>query len=189
MWNKCSSVISESLDECVLGSWKLFKDPSIISGRTSDILVDSGGLVLVVLELFQILSTRDETFGMPVLVRRNSEISFSILPAKNLKFKFNVQRDCKSAKCEASGQRLRMQERVESDQIENFIVHLPLDRFFINMHAFHNSHLLRATLPRNLVAPILLFPERQAKHSQLATNLREKVASRKLPAAKKRKRT
>ncbi|KAJ7874105.1 hypothetical protein B0H13DRAFT_1544666, partial [Mycena leptocephala] len=47
-----------------------------------------------------------------------------------------------------------------------------LDRFLINMHAFHNSHLLRATLPRDLVTPILLFPERQA-NSELAANLRE----------------
>ncbi|KAJ7878910.1 hypothetical protein B0H13DRAFT_1527939, partial [Mycena leptocephala] len=58
------------------------------------------------------------------------------------------------------------------------IIHQPLDRFFINMHAFHNSHLLRATLPRDLVTPILLFPERQAKHSELAANLREKQAGR-----------
>ncbi|KAJ7349682.1 hypothetical protein DFH08DRAFT_667969, partial [Mycena albidolilacea] len=183
VWNKCSSVISESLDECLLGSWVFAASPtaadsSIISGRISDILVDSDKVVLVVLELFQILGTRDETFGMPVLVRRDSEITFSIVLAKNIKFKFNVQHDCNSAKCEASGQRLRMQERVESDQIEKYIIHQPLDRFFINMHAFHNSHLLRATLPRELVTPILLFPERQAKHCELAANLREKQASR-----------
>jgi hypothetical protein len=80
-----------------------------------------------------------------------------------------------------------MQERVESDQIEHYIVHEPLDRFFINMHGFHNSHLLRATLPRDLVAPILLFPDRQAKHFELASQLREKVAGRKIALAKKRK--
>ncbi|KAJ6542973.1 hypothetical protein B0H19DRAFT_865265, partial [Mycena capillaripes] len=191
VWNKCSSVISESLDECLLGSWVFAASPtaadsSMISGRISDILVDSGKVVLVVLELFQILGTRDETFGMPVLVRRDSEITFSIVWAKvfiqNIKFKFNVQHDCNSAKCEASGQRLCMQERVESDQIEKYIIHQPLDRFFINMHAFHNSHLLRATLPRDLVTPILLFPEQQAKHFELAANLREKQAGRKAAA-------
>ncbi|KAJ7779048.1 hypothetical protein B0H16DRAFT_1248372, partial [Mycena metata] len=90
-----------------------------------------------------------------------------------IKFKFNAQHDCQSAKCEASGRRLRMQERVESDQVEQFIVHEPLDRFFINIHAFHNSHLLRATLPRDLVAPVPLFPDRQAKHYELAARLRD----------------
>ncbi|KAJ7724641.1 hypothetical protein B0H16DRAFT_1736581 [Mycena metata] len=191
-WNKCSWVISESLDECSLGSWVFATSPtatdsSMISGRISDILVDSANQVLVVLELFQILSARDEKFGMPVLVRRDSEITFSIVVAKNIKFKFNVQHDCTSAKCEASGQRLRMQERVESEQIEHYIIHQPLDRFFINTHAFHNAHLLRATLPRDLVAPVLLFPERQAKHFELAAQLREKVAGRKTALAKKRK--
>ncbi|KAJ7693775.1 hypothetical protein B0H16DRAFT_1848276 [Mycena metata] len=191
-WNKCSFVISESLDECSLGSWVFATSPtdanSIISGRISDILVDPGDEVLVVLELFQVLSARDEIFGMPVLVRRNSEVSFSIVPAKGIKFKFNVQHDCTSAKCEASGQRLRIQERVESDQIEQFIIHEPLDRFFINMHAFHNAHFLRATLPRSLVAHIPLFPDRKAKHLELAAQLRDKVASRKASLARKRKR-
>ncbi|KAJ7162515.1 hypothetical protein C8R46DRAFT_1283536, partial [Mycena filopes] len=151
-WNKCSFVISESLDECSLGSWVFATSPtamdtSMMSGRISDILVDSREQVLVVLELFRVLSVRDEIFGMPVLVRRDSEITFSIVPAKGVKFKFNAQHDCTSAKCEASGQRLRMQERVESEQTEQFIIHKPLDRFFVNTHAFHNSHLLRATLP------------------------------------------
>ncbi|KAJ7364499.1 hypothetical protein DFH08DRAFT_920925 [Mycena albidolilacea] len=189
MWNKCTYVISESLDECLVGSWVFATSPtavdsSTIAGRISDILVDSASLVLVVLERFQVLSARDKTFGMPVLTRRDSEVTYSIVPAKSIKFKFNVQHDCDSAECSATGQRLRMQERVESDQIENYIVHGSLDRFFINMHSFHNAHLLRATLPRDLVAPIPLFSDRQAKHVELATQLREK-ARKKTP--KKRK--
>jgi hypothetical protein len=71
-----------------------------------------------------------------------------------------------------------MQERVESDQIENFIVHEPLDRFIINSHAFHNAHLLRATLPRDLVAPILLFDQRREKHDEFAATLRANWASK-----------
>jgi len=57
-----------------------------ISGRISDILIDPAGVILVVLELFQILSSRDEVYGMPVLVRRDSEVTFSIVPAKVLHF-------------------------------------------------------------------------------------------------------
>jgi hypothetical protein len=50
------------------------------------------------------------------------------------------------------------------------------------MHVFHNSHLLRATLPQNLVTPIPLFPERQAKHSELAARLHNQAVSRKAAA-------
>ncbi|KAJ7770669.1 hypothetical protein B0H16DRAFT_1280404, partial [Mycena metata] len=88
--------------------------------------------------------------------------------------------------CAATGQRLRIQERVESDTMENFIEHNPLDRFIINSHAFHNAHLLRATLPRALLAPILLFDDRQRKHNELADQLRTKRDSQ---PKRKQKRT
>ncbi|KAJ7714591.1 hypothetical protein B0H16DRAFT_1255961, partial [Mycena metata] len=90
-----------------------------------------------------------------------------------LMFKFNAQHDCFTAKCTATGQRLRIQERVDSDTMENFIEHNSLDRFIINSHAFHNAHLLRATLPRELLAPIPLFDDRKGKHDELAAQLRE----------------
>ncbi|KAJ7689562.1 hypothetical protein B0H17DRAFT_1160101 [Mycena rosella] len=194
LWKKCIHVISESLDECFVGSWVFAKSAvatvsGSISGRISDILADSTGMVLVVLELFQICSSRDEVYGMPVLVCRHSEVEFSIVPGKNIKFEFNVQHDCCSAECEATGVRMRMQERVQSDQTENYIIHNNLDRFLINTHAFHNAHLLRATLPRDLVAPIPLFTERRAKHDELAAQLHETLSTRKAAAAaKKRKR-
>ncbi|KAJ6567837.1 hypothetical protein B0H10DRAFT_2168889 [Mycena sp. CBHHK59/15] len=131
-WEKCLHVISESLDECFVGSWVFtlsgIDETSTISGRISNILVDTTGNVVVVVELFQ--------------------ITFSIVPAKvSLRFKFNVQHNCYTAKCEATGEHSRIQECVESDQTENFIVHNSLDRYIINSHAFHNAHLLRATLP------------------------------------------
>ncbi|KAJ7937548.1 hypothetical protein B0H13DRAFT_1852520 [Mycena leptocephala] len=154
-WRKCVYVFSESLDECRVDSWVFPKSPvasedsSTITGRISDILMSPDRGILVVLELFQVLSSRDGVYGMPVLVRQDSKVAYSILAAKNIKFKFNVQHDCYSANCEASGVRLRMQECVESDQTEKYIVHKPLDRFIINTHAFHNAHLLRATLPRD----------------------------------------
>ncbi|KAF7367987.1 hypothetical protein MSAN_00864400 [Mycena sanguinolenta] len=183
MWKKCLHVISESLDECFIDSWvfakSLIPDNSKFTGRISDILVDTAGVVLVVLERFQVLGERDELYGMPALVRRDGEVTFSIVPAKSVMFKFNVQHDCDSAGCEATGIRLRMQERVESDQTESFIIHKALDRFIINTHAFHNAHLLRATLPRNLVAPIPLHPDREAIHHELASQLRQQLVTRK----------
>ncbi|KAJ7245583.1 hypothetical protein C8J57DRAFT_1679671 [Mycena rebaudengoi] len=206
-WRKCVYVLSESFDECRVDSWVFAKssmaseasphqfhgilftlpqDSPLISGRISEILVNPDKGILVIIELFQVLSSRDAAYGMPVLVRQDSEVTYSIVPAKNLKFKFNVQHDCYSASCEASGVRLRVQERMESDQTENYIVHKPLDRFIVNTHAFHNAHLLLATLPRNLIAPILLFPDRQAKHHELAAELRDTFTSRKAAAAAKK---
>ncbi|KAJ7635602.1 hypothetical protein DFH06DRAFT_1336620 [Mycena polygramma] len=180
-WLRCSSLVAESLDECYAGSWIFARSAtdanSTITGRISEILTDNA-TVLVILEQFQVLSVRDDIYGMPVLVRRHGETSFTIITAKDTKFKVNVQHDCYLAKCEATGQRLRMQERVESDQIENFIVHEPVDRFIINTHAFHNAHLLRATLPRDLIAPIPLFENRKEKHDEFATTLRATVASK-----------
>ncbi|KAJ7936030.1 hypothetical protein B0H13DRAFT_1853731 [Mycena leptocephala] len=113
----------ESLDQCFVGSWvfaQSFADEaSMITGRVSDILIENSLTVIIVLELFQVLSVRDEHYGMPVLVRRDGEKILTIIPAEKLKFKFNAQHDCRTAKCEATGERIRMQERVESDNTEN----------------------------------------------------------------------
>ncbi|KAJ7159995.1 hypothetical protein C8R43DRAFT_1177588 [Mycena crocata] len=212
VWEKCTLVVSESLDECLVGSWVFgkstmeeascfncvlgvqsyshFAQGAVKCGRVSEILVNSAGDSIVVLELFQVVSTRDEFFGMPVLVRRDSEVTFLIIPSKNVMFKFNVQHDCRTGKCEATGQRPHMQERVASDNTETFIEHNSLDRFIINTHAFHNAHLLRATLPRNLTAPIPLFQDRRSKHNELAAELRSRATNRKRKArpSKPRKR-
>ncbi|KAJ7502054.1 hypothetical protein B0H11DRAFT_1855007 [Mycena galericulata] len=197
-WFKCHHVVSASLDHCFIGSWVFAESATdkasktcTISGRISDILQNNDSVVLVVLELFQISSQRDELYGMPVAVRPDSQTCFSILPAKNIKFNVNVQHDCHTAKCEATGVRMQMQERVESEKTENYIVHNTLDRYIINSHAFHNAHLLRATLPRDLLAPVPLFEDRRQKHDEFATALRgtleTKRAKKKAAATLKRK--
>ncbi|KAJ7018361.1 hypothetical protein C8F04DRAFT_1199081 [Mycena alexandri] len=60
--------------------------------------------------------------------------------------------------------------------------------------AFHNAHLLHATLPRDLIAPIPLFQDRQQTHFDLATTLwatletrREKLKATAALKPKKRK--
>jgi len=84
-----------------------------------------------------------------------------------------------------------LQERVESGLTETIIEHHAVDRFVINTHAFHNAHLLRATLPRSLVAPIPLYQDRQAKHTEIAGKLRisqeSKRATAKVRAADKKR--
>ena len=66
-----------------------------------------------------------------------------------------------------------MQERVESGFSKTYIEHQPIDRFVINTHAFHNSHLLRASLPRSLIAPVQLYRDenRVEKHYEIARGL------------------
>ncbi|KAJ7893881.1 hypothetical protein B0H14DRAFT_2559509 [Mycena olivaceomarginata] len=85
-WNKCRSIISESLDECFVGLWVFAQSATgptaTISGRISDILTNHTGTAIVVLEMFQVLSARDPLYGMPVLVRHDGETTFTILPGK-----------------------------------------------------------------------------------------------------------
>ena len=87
-------------------------------------------------------------------------------------FLYNVQHDCPLAKCTASGKQPLMQERVESGLFKTYIEHQPIERFVINTHAFHNAHLLRATLPRSIIVPIPLYQDREAKHIEIAGILR-----------------
>lgn len=102
-----------------------------------------------------------------------------ILPTINhwqdVQFTFNAQHDCISAGCTASGTRAVMQEREESARREHVIEHQhPHDeKFVINLCSLHNPHLLRQILPRSLVAPIPLYPDRQTKHIEQARRLRE----------------
>ncbi len=177
----------------------------LVTGRIVEILANSTGKrALVILDLFHVLSERHGIFGMPMLARRNEETTYVVIPAtvrlllgwclyltlnfkcQGLNFLYNVQHDCPLSKCTASGKQPILQERAESGQIEACIEHQPLERFIINTHAFHNAHLIRASLPRSLVSPIPLYPDRQRKHLECAERLR--VAQQvKRTAAKARK--
>ncbi|KAJ7635914.1 hypothetical protein B0H17DRAFT_1149590 [Mycena rosella] len=190
-WFACRQVISASLDECKTGSWVFAKSPitirtsthilikdELITGRINNILEDGHGSAIIVLDVFHV-SDEHSIFGMPVLARRQSEeTSLLFLPceltrSQDIKFLYNVQHDCNLAECKATGKRPRMQERVDSGITDKFIVHNPMERFIINMHAFHNAHLLRQALPCRLTIPIPLFADRQAKHYELGASLRE----------------
>ena len=53
-----------------------------MTGRISDILADSEGeRAVVVLDLFHVLDTRHDIFGMPMLARRHTEAVYLIIPS------------------------------------------------------------------------------------------------------------
>lgn len=166
-----------------------------ITGRIIDILEEETPLAskvaVIVLDIFHVMSKSDEVFGMPILSRRFGGTSLQVVAApvcgfiflrstifshlifQNVLFEYNAQHDCRHAKREASGERPLAQERVNSSLTESFMVHKPEERYLINTHAFHNAHLIRAALPRDLTALIPHAPDRIAYHAMIAMNLRQ----------------
>jgi hypothetical protein len=114
---------------------------------------------IVVVDVYQVASTRDTTFDMPILACRHDKISRVIITAnvsnvnlnvghpykhirQAIRFEFNLQHDCRLAKCSATGTRPQVQERIDSEAMEQFVVHELIDCYLINMHSFHNADLL-----------------------------------------------
>lgn len=104
---------------------------------------------------------------------------------KNILFNYNVQHDCRFAKCTTSGKRAIIQERVQSEKTEVYVEHQPINRYLVNTHAFHNAHFIRATLPRDLTVPIPYRDDRQAHHNQMAIKLQGSQASKRVAIARK----
>ena len=119
---------------------------------------------IAVVDIYQVASTWDTTFDMPILACCHDKISRVIIAAnvsniilnvghslkhilQAIKFEVNVQHDCRLAKCSATGTCPWVQERTDSEAMEQFIVHEPIDHYLINTHSFHNADLLWETLP------------------------------------------
>ena len=105
-------------------------------------------------------------------------------------FKFNAQHDCAAGKCaiKLNAREIR-QERQVTTQTQAALVHTNDDKFIVNMHALHNAHRIRETLPRHLTAPIPYLQDRKAKHCELALHLRATEAKRRAETAAKSKAT
>lgn len=107
-----------------------------------------------------------------VFTALHTQIPDNYLIIQGIDFLYNVQHDCLLGKCTMTGKQPLMQERVESGLLKTIVEHGAVNRFIINTHAFHNAHLLRAILPRPLVAPNPVYQNRLAKHIEIAGNLR-----------------
>lgn len=102
-------------------------------------------------------------------------------------FACNVQHDCRKANCSATGQRAVQREQTTTDLVESCIAHQSLDEYLINIHTFHNAHLLRECLPHELVAPLPFRSHRQEYHHEVASQLRDLQDEKREAASKKRK--
>jgi hypothetical protein len=102
-------------------------------------------------------------------------------------FQYNVQHDCRNARCVASGKRAVVQERVQTELTESLIEHKPVGIFLVNTHAFHNAHLIRSVLPHDLTRPIPYVTNRKAQHAETAAKLRDSQNEKRLKTAEKKK--
>lgn len=107
------------------------------------------------------------------------------VPYQDILFEYNTQHDCRLAGCSATGKRPIVQEWVQSNITETYIEHKPLDIFLINTHAFHNAHLIRAILPRDLIAPLPYLVDQQSLHDEVAEKLRTTQNSKRAAVAAK----
>ncbi|KAI0799578.1 hypothetical protein BC629DRAFT_1284991 [Irpex lacteus] len=200
-WVHGRSCIAKSKDECFIDSWVFAPHPVSVSpelavGRVSEILVSQrhSSEALVVLELFHISANRHPVFAMPFMMRRQGESSWLLIPATSIEFDFNAQHDCVYAGCAATGRKPQLQERVESGKVDSVFEHChapTTDRYVVNMHAFHNAHLIRRVISRSLSAPQPVHQDRAGRHAaisrelQLTQSAKRKTQQEKRAAAKK----
>ncbi|KAL7280675.1 hypothetical protein ACG7TL_005614 [Trametes sanguinea] len=187
-WTVCRNIVSRAQDVCIAATWVCARspvNPSIhVMGRVVELLAKPEmDKAIVVLDLFEVASTRHPKFNMPWLIRRQDEASYMIVEIKAVLFAFNAQHDCAAAGCAATGERNVQQERVNSSVREKFIEHQNVHRYIINMHSLHNPHLIRSVLPHDLTAPIPHFTDRRKAHDQLAKALRDSTHQKQVAAA------
>ncbi|KAJ7760815.1 hypothetical protein DFH07DRAFT_771608 [Mycena maculata] len=186
-WHHAKTLIAKSGDSCSVNSWVFFNlsPTETAAGRILELLVSAtdSNTVLAVVDHFNISATKHVVYSMPQLFHRHGEQTSQIVQAQaslifhicDILFLFNAQHDCIGGKCAATGVRRLEQEREETDITEAAIEHTDHPRYIINTSAFHNAHLLRRTLARDLIRPIPIFldeEERTKAHNQYATQLR-----------------
>ncbi|THV03123.1 hypothetical protein K435DRAFT_852192 [Dendrothele bispora CBS 962.96] len=155
LWDQCEIVVAQSKDICRAGSWVFFScADKPLAGRILKILLPvntQGKSALVIMERFEVKDTKDKIFNMPILIWQEDCL---IVDAKAILFNFNAQHDCTSSKCLIGQMEKHMvQERLETALFQKGVIHTDNDHYLLNMHAFHNIHLIRRTLPRQLIAP------------------------------------
>jgi len=145
---------------------------------------------VIVVEHFDVGAVNDARLNMPILTRAKRTLILSpkvrvyaisffewrqadfFHTVQSILFSFNAQHDCITANCQFESVPV-LQERQTTERTQMIVKHTDDARFILNMHALHNSHLIRKALPHQLTKPVLRFPDRAAIHNQLAAKLRE----------------
>ncbi|KAK0447902.1 uncharacterized protein EV420DRAFT_1244648, partial [Desarmillaria tabescens] len=177
-WDQCLFVISRTRHICHVGAWVFFKHlGTILTGRISKILARTGSdptvsnSAVIFLDHFNVSEHRDVRLNMPLLLKSNRLI---LVEPHDILFDFNAQHDCMFAHCEIKESDVYVrQERLETEVRAKHLAHNDDIRYLLNMHALHNAHLIRETLPRTLVAPIPYKPPavRAQFHRDVAASL------------------
>ncbi|KAJ7725015.1 hypothetical protein B0H14DRAFT_3620845 [Mycena olivaceomarginata] len=178
VWTTCKFVVSQAGDICTKDSFIFFKcqdTGDVLTGRICNILIPvnastSHDQAAIIVRKFVVSMERNVRLNMPVL--SPSDVIHVVNPA-NILFFFNAQHDCFGLKCPlvADAENI-VQEHILTCRMQAAIQHVDNATFIINMHALHNAHLLRDTLPRCLTAPIPHSIDRDAKHDEFAALLR-----------------
>ncbi|EDQ99232.1 uncharacterized protein LACBIDRAFT_316826 [Laccaria bicolor S238N-H82] len=194
-WARCRYLVSMSQDVCKVGSWVFSKRENgtdVAAGRILLILLPNTTTIIslstaatILLEIFNVEGRKNERLNMPILSASGETL---LVAAKDILFLFNAQHDCKHGKCRIV-EKPALQERETTTRMQGTIEHLDNTRYFINMHALHNAHLIREVLPRDLTKHQLRFPNRRAKHDELAAGLRVTGPAARKAAAEQSTRT
>ncbi|KAH6868945.1 hypothetical protein BKA70DRAFT_1491597 [Coprinopsis sp. MPI-PUGE-AT-0042] len=176
-WSHCQYIVARSGDICAEGSWVFAEGNEgidILAGRIFKILVmddPSSETVRVVLDRYTVKGTRHDRLNMPIL---EPALTMAALQPMSILYAFNAQHDCVAAKCEVtqSGPEFVRQERMVTAIAKPAVVHAPEGCYILNMHALHNAHLIRKTLPRHLVQPIPYFSDSASHRKDAAARLR-----------------
>lgn len=86
-------------------------------------------------------------------------------------FDYNVQHDCYAARCSSNPQELIQQNHAQAGTTQAVIVHAAPEQYVINTHSLHNPHLIRQTVSRQLIAPVLKHIDRDSLHNEQARSL------------------
>ncbi|THU81998.1 hypothetical protein K435DRAFT_823322 [Dendrothele bispora CBS 962.96] len=185
IWNFNRAVIAQSGDVCVKGSWIAVEYGHNAKcraiGRLTEILtpqvpVEGDPTFVLTMENFIVGEHRHPHFDMPVL-RRPAEQDqlpcYLVIKPEEILFRLSVQHDCRLTGCKLTGSRVVLQEHQKTSQRMSVLSHVDDSSYIINTHALHNATLLRCFLPRPLIEPKYLIPDRQSFHFETATKYRE----------------
>ncbi|CDO77985.1 hypothetical protein BN946_scf184811.g6 [Trametes cinnabarina] len=201
LWYECKYLVAQSRDICKPNSWVFYSDQTGVSikslqlrlytelnvsaghytqvsrpGRIQKILTcPEENRAVAIIDRYDINSDRDTYFNMAVLHRvcdpegHGQSVQIAV---ETVSFIFNAQHHCRACGCARLEDQHITQERKLTERTRNSLVHEPIGRYLVNMHALHNTALLREILPRELTSPIAYVADREAHHQERSAAMR-----------------